>query len=78
MVDVDDIGPCSTRLNGIPGVRSTVADSMIDVDYTGEVDDILKTLAEFRIQSIESMGGELHEVLLDFYSDDRYSPGGPR
>jgi hypothetical protein len=40
------------------------------------VDGIVKVLAGFSIQTIESVGGELDEVLLDFYSDERYAPKG--
>ena len=44
--------------------------------YVGDVDAIIKALAQFQVHSIESVGGELHEVLLDFYSDSRYASGG--
>jgi hypothetical protein len=63
-------------LASVPGVEARIADSMIDVSYVGDVDGIIKTLATFAVQSVESVGGELDEVLLDFYSDDRYAPKG--
>lgn len=67
---------CSDRLNSLPGVRADVVDGRVDVAYVGDVDAIIKALAQFQVHSIESVGGELHEVLLDFYSDSRYASGG--
>jgi len=67
---------CCERINALPGVDARIADSMIDVTYIGDVDGIVKVLAGFSIQTIESVGGELDEVLLDFYSDERYAPTG--
>jgi ABC-2 type transport system ATP-binding protein len=75
-VDPNAMYPCCERLASVPGVEARIADSMIDVSYVGDVDGIIKTLATFAVQSVESVGGELDEVLLDFYSDDRYAPKG--
>lgn len=67
---------CCDRLNSLPGVRAAVVDGRVDVAYVGDVDAIIKVLAQFQVHSIESVGGELHDVLLDFYSDSRYAIGG--
>lgn len=76
LVDPTDIDACCALLEVMPGVRAKVTDATIEVSYTGKVDRIVKALARFTVQSVESVGGELHEVLLDFYSDDRYVPRG--
>jgi len=75
-VDPNAAYTCCERINALPGVDARIADSMIDVTYIGDVDGIVKVLAGFSIQTIESVGGELDEVLLDFYSDERYAPKG--
>jgi len=75
-VDPNAIYPCCERLSSIPGVEARIIDSMIEVTYVGDVDGIIKTLATFSVQSVESVGGELDEVLLDCYSDERFAPKG--
>ena len=74
VVHCDDTDACCDSLAQLPGVKAHAADAVIDATFTGEVDRIIKTLAEYSVQSIESVGGELDEVLLDFYSDERYAP----
>ena len=76
VVDGQSPQGCSDRLNSLPGVRASVVDGRIDVAYVGGVDAIIKVLAHFQVHSIESVGGELHDVLLDFYSDSKYGTGG--
>jgi ABC-2 type transport system ATP-binding protein len=73
-IDANDTDACCDSLAQLPGVKAHAADAVIDATFTGEVDRIIKTLAEYSVQSIESVGGELDEVLLDFYSDERYAP----
>ena len=73
-VDANATDACRDSLARLPGVDAHVADAVIDATFTGEVDRIIKALAEHSVQSIESVGGELDEVLLDFYSDERYAP----
>ena len=48
----------------------------MDVIFSGQADGVVKTLAGFTVLSLESVGGELDEVLLDFYSDERFAPKG--
>ena len=73
-VDANETNACQASLAQLPGVEAHAAAAVIDATFTGEVDRIIKTLAEYSVQSIESVGGELDEVLLDFYSDERYAP----
>ena len=73
-VDANATDACRDSLARLPGVDAHAADAVIDATFTGEVDRIIKALAEHSVQSIESVGGELDEVLLDFYSDERYAP----
>jgi hypothetical protein len=40
------------------------------VTYAGDVDPIIKAAARYSTKSIEKLGGDLDDVLLDFYSDE--------
>lgn len=45
-------------------------DVALVVTYTGDVDPIIKAAARYSTKSIEKIGGDLDDVLLDFYSDE--------
>lgn len=47
-----------------------VEDAHLTVNYTGSVDPIVKAAARYSTHSIEKLGGDLDDVLLDFYSDE--------
>ena len=46
-----------------------VEDAHLTVSYAGSVDSIIKAAARYSTHSIEKLGGDLDDVLLDFYSD---------
>ena len=56
-------------LVGIDAAEYEVIDNAIEVTFTGEADPVVKSIARFTVTSIESIGGELDQVLLDFYSE---------
>lgn len=72
--DTDLAHECARRLQGTGDVDVTADGDVIDVGFSGQADGVIKTLAEFTVLSVESIGGELDEVLLDFYADERYAP----
>ncbi len=41
----------------------------LDITYSGDVDPIVKAAARYRTTSIDKVGGDLDDVLMDFYSD---------
>lgn len=47
-----------------------VKDSTVVVTYAGDVDPVIKAASRYRTISIDRRGGDLDDVLLDFYSDD--------
>lgn len=51
--------------------RVETEDSSVIVTYTGHVDPIIKAAARYSTKSIEKLGGDLDDVLMDFYSDER-------
>lgn len=49
--------------------RVDVDGTHVTVTYSGNVDPIIKSAARYSTHSIEKLGGDLDDVLLDFYSD---------
>lgn len=60
-------------LAGIDAAECRLVDSAVEIGFAGEADPVVKAIAQFTVISVESIGGELDQVLLDFYSD----PGQP-
>lgn len=71
--DEDMAHRCADQLQRMPGVEVTHASDMVDVTFSGQADSVVKALAGVTVLSVESVGGELDEVLLDFYAADRYA-----
>lgn len=76
LVDSVTATACAKALQVSSDIKVHASEDMVDVTFSGQADGVVKTLAGFTVLSLESVGGELDEVLLDFYSDDRYAPQG--
>lgn len=50
--------------------RVDIENVSVVVTYAGDVDPIIKAAARYSTKSIEKLGGDLDDVLLDFYSDE--------
>ncbi len=62
-------------LDGIAG--TAVEGCTVVVTYSGDVDPIIKAASQYRTISIDRRGGDLDDVLLDFYSDDSNADEAP-
>lgn len=74
--DATSANACAEKLRMLAHVSAHVHGELIDLSFSGEADSVIKTLAGVTVVSVESVGGELDEVLLDFYSDARYAAAG--
>lgn len=63
----DEATSFATRLEGTPIRVSDIADDRVRLAFTGDVDPIIKIASGFHVREIETIGGELDDVLLHFY-----------
>lgn len=75
--DRDTAVHAAEDLRRVDAAECEVVDNAVEVSFTGEADPVVKAIAGFTVVSIESVGGELDQVLLDFYADpDAATDGG--
>lgn len=67
MSEAADAEALARDLRDLPGIE--VQDSSVVITYTGDVDPIVKAAARYSTRSIERVGGDLDDVLLDFYAE---------
>lgn len=67
MADAQEAVALARDLRNLENVD--VQGAYVEVTYAGDVDDIIKAAARYSTKSIDKVGGDLDDVLLDFYSD---------
>ncbi len=59
---------CAEALR-MAGIDVTMQGAWLAIRVRGSIDPLIKILARFSVTAIESLGSDLREVFLDFYSD---------
>lgn len=67
MADAQEAVALARDLRNLENVD--VQGAYVEVTYAGDVDEIIKAAARYSTKSIDKVGGDLDDVLLDFYSD---------